>query len=245
MKGALFDKVLLLTGAAGGQGRVAARIFAEAGARLLLTDREPVEHEWLEGLGCAGLFQIHDVRQRDQWEAVVAAGIDRYGRIDVLVNNAGIAGRDSVATMTAERLQGYIDTNLVGALHGMQTVLPVMREQGGGAIVNIGSISALSSTPGLVGYGVSKWALRGLSRNAAAEFAPLKIRVNLVMPGAVEVSMIKDDAVAAGKQSYAERIPLRRVASCEEIARSALFLASDAASCVTGAELVVDGGVSA
>jgi 3alpha(or 20beta)-hydroxysteroid dehydrogenase len=245
MKGALFGKVLLLTGAAGGQGRVAARIFAEAGAQLLLTDREAVEHEWLEGLGSAAMFQIHDVRQREQWDAVVAAGIARYGRIDVLINNAGIAGHDSVATMTPARLQGYIDTNVVGALHGMQTVLPVMREQGGGAIVNIGSISALSSTPGLVGYGVSKWALRGLSRNAAAEFAPLKIRVNLVLPGAVEVSMIKDDAAAEGKQSYAERIPLRRVASCEEIAHSALFLASDAASYVTGAELVVDGGVSA
>ena len=245
MMGALHGKVLLLTGAAGGQGRVAARIFAEAGAQLMLTDRETLDPDWLEGLGSAAAFQLHDVRRREQWEAVIAAGIARYGRIDVLVNNAGIAGRDSVASMTPERLQGYLDTNLVGALHGMQTVLPVMREQGGGAIVNIGSISALSSTPGLVGYGVSKWALRGLSRNAAAEFAPLKIRVNLVLPGAVEVSMIKDAAAEGGKQSYAERIPLRRVARCEEVARTALFLASDAASYVTGAELVVDGGVSA
>jgi 3alpha(or 20beta)-hydroxysteroid dehydrogenase len=163
----------------------------------------------------------------------------------VLINNAAIAGRDEVASMTPERLRGYFDVNVIGALNGMQAVLPAMQRRGGGAIVNIASISALRSTPGLAGYGISKWALRGLSRYAAAEFAAHRIRVNLVLPGAVNVSMVKEEAASPGKSSFAEQVPLKRLASSEEIARAALFLASDAASYVTGAELIVDGGVSA
>jgi len=176
---------------------------------------------------------------------VVAAACARFGGLDVLINNAAIAGRDDVASIAPERLHGYFDVNVLGALNGMQAVLPTFKRRGGGAIVNIASISALRSTPGLAGYGISKWALRGLSRYAAAEFAAHRIRVNLVLPGAVDVSMIKDAAASPGKSNFAEQVPLKRLASSEEIARTALFLASDAASYVTGAELIVDGGISA
>jgi 3alpha(or 20beta)-hydroxysteroid dehydrogenase len=243
--GALARKVLLLTGAAGGQGRLAARVFAEAGASLILTDQDESGIEVAEAIGGRTIFLKHDIRRREQWDAVIAAASERFGGLDVLINNAAIAGRDEVASLSPERLHGYFDVNVMGALNGMQAVLPVMQRRGGGAIVNIASISALRSTPGLAGYGISKWALRGLSRYAAAEFAVHKIRVNLVLPGAVDVSMIKDTAATPGKSSFAEQVPLKRLASSEEVARTALFLASDAASYVTGAELVVDGGVSA
>jgi 3alpha(or 20beta)-hydroxysteroid dehydrogenase len=238
-------KILLLTGASGGQGRLAARVFAEAGASLVLTDQEPSGIEVAQAIGSKAIFLKHDIRAREQWDVAVATACERFGGLDVLINNAAIAGRDEVASMTPERLRGYFDVNVIGALNGMQAVLPAMQRRGGGAIVNIASISALRSTPGLAGYGISKWALRGLSRYAAAEFAAHRIRVNLVLPGAVNVSMVKEEAASPGKSSFAEQVPLKRLASSEEIARAALFLASDAASYVTGAELIVDGGVSA
>jgi 3alpha(or 20beta)-hydroxysteroid dehydrogenase len=243
--GALTDKVLVLTGAAGGQGRVAARVFAEAGARLILTDRDPSGAEVATGLGPDAVFLRHDVSIRADWDAVIAAAIERFGGIDVLINNAGIAGRDDVQSLTPERMRGYLDVNLLGALSGIQAVVPAMRARGGGSIVNICSISALRSTPGLAGYGISKWALRGLSRYAAADLAPHKVRVNLVLPGAVDVAMIKDAQSGGGKEAFARQVPLGRLARSEEIAQAALFLASDAASYVTGAELVADGGLSA
>lgn len=242
---ALTGKVLILTGAAGGQGRVAARVFAGAGARLILTDRDPGGAEVATGLGASAVFVQHDVSIRADWDRVVDAATERFGGIDVLINNAGIAGRDDVQTVTCERMRGYLDVNLLGALNGIQAVVPAMRARGGGSIVNICSISALRSTPGLAGYGISKWALRGLSRYAAAELAPHKVRVNLVLPGAVDVSMIRDGQSEAGKEAFARQVPLGRLARSEEIAQTALFLASDAASYVTGAELVADGGLSA
>lgn len=242
---ALADKIVLLTGAAGGQGRVSARLLAEAGARLVLTDRDMAGADVARGIGEAAIFLRHDVREPDDWEVVARAARDQFGGVDVLVNNAGIAGRDAVLTLTPERLRAYLDVNLVGALHGIQSVAPLMCERGGGSIVNICSISALRSTPGLAGYGVSKWALRGLSRYAAADLAGDGIRVNLVLPGALDVTMIRDEQAGAGKSSFADLVPIKRVAKAEEIARVVMFLASDAASYVTGAELTVDGGYSA
>jgi 3alpha(or 20beta)-hydroxysteroid dehydrogenase len=245
MSGLLAGKALLLTGAAGGQGRLAAQVFAEAGASLILTDQDESGVEVARAIGGHAIFLVHDVRDRGQWDAAVALAEQRFGGLDVLINNAAIAGRDDVASMPPERLQGYFDVNVIGALNGMQAVLSAMQRRGGGAIVNVASISALRSTPGLAGYGISKWALRGLSRYAAAEFAVHRIRVNLVLPGAVNVSMIKDAEASPGKLNFADQVPLKRIATPEEIARTALFLASDAASYVTGAELVVDGGFSA
>ncbi|WP_395647665.1 SDR family NAD(P)-dependent oxidoreductase [Terricaulis sp.] len=245
MAGELAGKVVIFTGAAGGQGRVAAPLLAAAGARLVLTDIDERGAAVAGEIGSEALFVAHDVSDRAAWDRVVECAVETFGGVDVLVNNAGVAGRDDVQSLSAERLGHYLDVNLIGALNGMQAVLPAMRARGGGAIVNIASISALASTPGLAGYGISKWALRGLSRYAAAELAADKVRVNLVLPGALDVSMIKDAAASPGKSSFSERVPLRRVATSDEIARVVIFLASDAASYVTGAELTVDGGYSA
>lgn len=240
MSGALAGKVVILTGAAGGQGRIAARLIVEAGAKLVMTDRDAGGFPAAVEIGA--VFASHDITDRSAWDRVVSTAIETFGGVDVLINNAAIAGRDTIATMPAERLARYFEVNVIGALNGIQAVLPAMRARGGGSIVNIASISALRATPGIVGYGTSKWALRGLTHNAAAELAADKVRVNLVLPGAVSVAMIKDAEAPAGKQSVAAQVPLGRVAEPEEIARTAIFLASDAASYVTGAELAVDGG---
>lgn len=242
MSGLLAGKAVILTGSAGGQGRVAARLLVEEGAHVVLTDRDPLGAAGAECLGPGALFVPHDITARDDWDRVVGTCIDRFGRVDGLVNNAAIAGRDRVETLAPDALHRYFDVNVIGALNGIQAVLPAMRAAGKGAIVNIASISALRATPGIVGYGISKWALRGLTRNAAVELAPDGIRVNVVLPGAVDVQMIKDGEAPAGKDSAAGQIPLGRVARAEEIVRATIFLLSDHASYVSGEEFVVDGG---
>lgn len=242
MSDELTGRVVILTGAAGGQGRVTARLLVEAGASVVLTDRDPSGEALADELGDGAVFLLHDITDSAAWACVVSAAVERFGGLDGLVNNAAIASRDNVESLSPERLRGYFEVNVLGALNGIHAVLPPLRARGGGSIVNIASISALRATPGLVGYGVSKWALRGLTRNAAAELAAEHVRVNLVLPGAVEVSMIKDAAAAPGKGAVAVQIPMARVARAEEIARTTVFLLSDAASYTTGAELVVDGG---
>ncbi len=242
MNGALSGKVVIVTGASGGQGRIAAQLIVEAGGTLVMTDRDTGGADIATMIGESALFVEHDVTDRVAWDRVVAAATERFGGVDVLINNAAIAGRDTIEGMPPERLARYFEVNVIGALNGIQAVLPAMRTRGAGAIVNIASISALRATPGLVGYGTSKWALGGLTRNAAAELAPDQVRVNLVLPGAVDVPMIRDAAAPAGKQYVAAQVPLGRVAEPHEIARIAIFLASDAASYVTGAELRADGG---
>lgn len=242
MSGALSGKIVLLTGAAGGQGKVAARMIAQAGGKVVMTDRNPAAFDLAQALHPAACFVQHDVTDQADWAAAVAVAFDRFGGLDVLINNAAIASRDSVETLSGGALHGYFDVNVVGALNGIQAVLPVFRARGGGSIVNIASISAVRATPGLVGYGISKWALRGLTRNAAVELAADRIRVNLVLPGAVAVSMIKDADASRDKHSVASQVPIGRAAIAEEIASTAIFLPSEAASYVTGAELIVDGG---
>lgn len=242
MSAQLDGKVVILTGGAGGQGMVAARLLVQAGARVVVTDRDPAGADNASALGANAHFMAHDITDPEAWARVVAEAASRFGGVDGLVNNAAIAGRDSVESLSPDSLRRYLDVNVIGALNGMQAVLPAMRARGQGAIVNVASISALRATPGLVGYGTSKWALRGLTHNAAVEFARDRIRVNLVLPGAVDVRMIRDEAAPAGKADAATAIPLGRVAAPEEIVRATLFLLSDAASYITGEELTVDGG---
>ncbi|WP_107715508.1 MULTISPECIES: SDR family NAD(P)-dependent oxidoreductase [unclassified Novosphingobium] len=244
MHGQLAGKVIILTGGAGGQGRAAARLLVSEGARLVFTDRDPSGEALSSELGSDALFLRHDIANPEHWARVVNTTVGHFGGIDGLVNNAGIAGRDRVETLTPDGLHQYFDINVVGALNGIQAVLPAMRERGGGSIVNVASTAALRATPGLAGYAISKWALRGLTRNAASELAADRIRVNLVLPGAVDVQMIKDEQAPAGKASVAAQIPLGRVARAEEIVRASLFLLSDAATYITGEELVIDGGWS-
>ncbi len=238
----LAGKVALITGAAGGQGAAEARLFASLGAQVVLGDLDAdgalaVARE----LGGAAAGVPLDVRSRASWQQAVDTATDRFGALDVLVNNAGRHVPAPLATLTEEELADTLGVNLVGAILGMQAVLPAMRR--GGSIVNVASTAALRGYPGGLAYSASKWGLRGATRSAARELGPLGIRVNCICPGAIDTPMASDEARAGG--GMVARLPLPRVGRPGEVAALAAFLASDASSYSTGAEFVVDGGLTA
>ena len=230
-------KVAIVTGAAHGQGRVTARVLASAGADVYLTDLDPTA-----GADAAaeagGSFLAHDVTDPASWAAVVARAVADTGRVDVLVNNAGII---EWATMTNTSLavwERVIAVNQTGPLLGMQAVTPVMRAQGSGSIVNTSSVGGLGGSSPCFAYGASKWALRGMTRGAAQELGAAGIRVNAILPGTVESRMIEGQ----DPEAMARGIPLGRIGVREEVARVTLWLASDESSYVSGADHLVDGG---
>lgn len=243
--GFLDGKIAIITGAARGQGAAEARLFAAEGAKVILTDLDEATGTALAAeLGEAALFHRHDVASRTDWDSVADLVHMRHGRADILVNNAGITGYEAVQSITAEQMQRYLDIHLFGALHGIQAIAPLMTGDSG-SIINIASSAALRGLPGYVGYGVSKWALRGLTRYAANDLVGQNIRVNTVMPGGVETSMLAQSAGADLINAARAQVPMKRFAAAEELARTVLFLASDQSSYMTGAEIVVDGGLNA
>lgn len=233
-------KVAMVTGAAHGQGRVTAKVLAAAGALVYLTDLDEVNgvHAAAES---GGSFLAHDVTDPASWAAVVERAVDDTGRVDVLVNNAGII---EWATMTQTPLATWervVAVNQTGPLLGMQAVAPVMRAQRSGSIVNTSSVGGLGGSSPCFAYGASKWALRGMTRGAAQELGPHGIRVNAILPGTIESRMIEGQDPAA----MARGIPLGRIGAREEVARLTLWLASDESSYVSGADHLVDGGAKA
>jgi 3alpha(or 20beta)-hydroxysteroid dehydrogenase len=240
----LTGKVAIITGAARGQGEAEARLFHDAGAAVVLTDMNEAGSAVAENLGSRALFLKHDVGDQGDWADVVGAAENRFGRIDVLVNNAGITGYESLQAITREQMERYMAVHFYGALFGIQAVYDVMKRTGG-AIVNVASTAALRGHPGYVGYGASKWALRGLGRYAAHDLVKHGIRINTILPGGVDTPMLRrpdaDSLVSAARAA----VPMERFAHPSEIAQAALFLATDASSYMTGAELVVDGGLTA
>ncbi|QFG20382.1 glucose 1-dehydrogenase [Actinomadura sp. WMMB 499] len=242
MTGALDGKVAIITGAARGQGAAEARLFAEAGADVVLTDV-------LDGtgvaasIGAAATFVRHDVTSADGWARAVRTALDRFGRLDVLVNNAGLWRTAPVEQETRERFELLLQVNLVGPFLGVQAAAPAMRASGGGSIVNVSSTAGLRGIRGHAAYGSAKFGLRGLTRSAALDLAADGIRVNSVHPGMVDTPMIAETGVERGP-GKAPRVPLGRSGVPEDIAGLVLFLASDAASYITGTELAVDGGLT-
>jgi 3alpha(or 20beta)-hydroxysteroid dehydrogenase len=233
----LDHKIVLITGAARGQGAAEAQLMADLGARVIACDVLDAEGAALEmRLGDAVRYQHLDVTREGDWSAVVAAVVAEHGRVDVLVNNAGVYRRAPLADWTAEQIRTMLDVNLLGPILGMQTVSPVMPD--GGVMVNVASTAALRGFGGALPYASSQWGLRGASRSAAIELAP-RIRVNCVVPGAVDTPMIDTDGLDLS------HLPLPRAARPEEIAQVVAFLVSDAAGYCTGAEFVVDGGATA
>ena len=233
----LDDKIVLITGAARGQGAAEAEMTADLGARVIACDVLDAECAALaERLGDAVSYHRLDVTLPRDWTAVVADVVARHGRIDVLINNAGVYWRAPLADWTVEQIRTTLDVNLIGPILGMQTVSPVMPD--GGVIVNVASTAALRGFGAALPYASSKWGLRGASRSAAIELAP-RIRVNCVIPGAVDTPMIDADTLDLS------HLPVPRAARAEEIARMVAFLISDAAGYCTGAEFVVDGGATA
>jgi 3alpha(or 20beta)-hydroxysteroid dehydrogenase len=234
------DRVALVTGAARGQGAAIVKRLHEDGFRVaacdLLVDDLTAT---VESVGREAAIAIAlDVTSEDQWQAAVAAAIDRFGSLTTLVNNAGVLHRASLADETAAGFEGSWRVNCLGPFLGTRAVLPYLRKAEGAAIVNTCSTGAIRPFPNHAAYGSSKWALRGLTQVAAAELAPSGIRVNAVFPGPIETPMLDE----ATQERLAGRSVLGRLGKPTEIADAVAFLVSEHASFITGSELVVDGG---
>ena len=243
--GRLSGKVAVITGAARGQGEAEARLFAAEGARVVLTDilDEPGERVANE---INGTYLRLDVRDEGAWQAACADIIEDHGRIDVLVNNAGIFHSASLTDTTLDDYERVIAINQRGVFLGMKTVAALMKANGNpGSIVNISSVAGLEGTRNATAYCASKWAVRGMTKVAALELGRFNIRVNSIHPGLIDTDMMQTlPYVQAGKLDRAlKTVPLGRAASADEVANVALFLASDESSYCTGSEFTVDGGV--
>jgi 3alpha(or 20beta)-hydroxysteroid dehydrogenase len=244
----LDGKVALITGGARGQGAAEARLFAALGASVVIGDVLSAEGELVaKELGDAAVFVALDVTSETAWAQAVATTIEQFGRLDVLVNNAGIALFLPLMQTSLEDYRRVIDINQTGVFLGMKAVVPAMADTGNGSIINISSIEGLVGTPGLIAYGASKFAVRGMTKIAALELATSGIRVNSVHPGAIDTPMLKDPVLEAlgAVDALLANTAMGRVGQSEEVARLAAFLASDASSYCTGSEFVIDGGFTA
>ncbi len=242
----LDGKVAIITGAARGMGEATARLFASEGANVVLTDVLEEEGQAVaDDIGAAARFIKHDVTSDDDWAAVVAAAKDDLGGIDALINNAGVVHFTPIEALSADDAQHVIGINTIGPMLGIKHVSPVMKAAGKGSIVNISSVDGLRGCNGLTVYTASKWALRGLTKSLAYELGTSGIRVNSVHPGGVDTPMGNSRDLPPEELNAAfGRVPLQRIGKPEEIAQASLFLATDEASYVTGAEIAVDGGWS-
>ena len=248
----LEGKVAIITGGANGMGAEECRIFAREGAKVVIADvmeeeGRQVEAEIAESGGDA-VFTRLDVTSESDWEAAVEATLARYGKLDILVNNAGISGTHHPDTLSTEAWDTFMDINAKGVFLGMKSVIPLMQSAGGGSIVNISSISGIVGQNVIhMGYNASKGAVRIVTKSAAVQYAEDGIRVNSVHPGAMppmrSSSAARDPDMRSNMVNSG--VPMRRVGRVEEVGYAVLFLASDEASYITGAELVVDGGFTA
>lgn len=241
----LDGKVVVVSGAARGQGRAIAERFVRAGARVVAGDMRVDElTEVGEALGDAVVVGELDVRRPESWEALLERGVAAFGRVDVLANNAGILRQVALERESLEAFEDLWRVNCLGAFNGIRAVVPHLRRAGGGAIVNTLSTAAITAWSLHASYASSKWALRGLTKVAALELAADGIRVNAVAPGAIATPMVLPDDDPRRREALSGA-PLRRMGEPGEVAEAVLYLASDRAAFVTGAELVVDGGLLA
>ncbi len=241
----LQDKVAIITGGARGMGSATSRIFAAEGAKVIIADVLDQEGENLaQELNGSAIFCHHDVSDEKSWEAVTAETEAKFGKIDVLINNAGILLFKSIAETEKQEFERVLGVNLVGTFLGIKTVGPRMVARKKGSIVNISSVDGMKGTNGLAAYSSSKWGIRGLTRVAAMELGHQGVRVNSVHPGGVDTIMSNPTFAPREKidKGYTH-IPLQRIGEPEEVARATLFLASDEASYLCGAEIAVDGGM--
>lgn len=236
--GRVTGKVALISGGARGMGAADARMLVAEGAKVVIGDILDAEGQKLaEELGDAARYVHLDVTDYEQWESAVATAVKEFGLLNVLVNNAGIVNPGPLKTLNIEKWQKVLDVNLTGPVLGIKAVLEPMTSAGGGSIINVSSIEGMRGAAMVHSYVASKWGLRGLTKSAALELAPDKIRVNSIHPGFIRTPMTKylpDDIV---------RAPLGRPGTPDEVASFVVFLASDESSFATGSEFVVDGGL--
>ncbi len=249
--GRLDGKVAIISGGARGQGATEALMMAREGARVVFGDvldeeGRKVEAE-IQELGLEATYVHLDVTSEDDWRAAIDTAVSRYGKLNVLVNNAGILIRKSIEETTVEDWDRIMAVNAKGVFLGTKHAIPAMRQAGGGSIVNISSTAGLvGSLNGSPSYTATKGAVRLLTKSTAVQYAKDNIRCNSVHPGPIDTPMIQDTlSDPALLEERMRRLPLKRVGTTEDIAYGVLYLASDESSFVTGAELVIDGGTTA
>lgn len=243
--GILDGKTALVTGAANGQGRATAEVFAREGASVVLTDIDvPAGESAAKQIGDRACFLQHDVSERSHWNRAVATALERHGRIDVLVNNAAVYDWMRIQETDEGQFERMWRVNALGVFLGMKSVLPAMERQGGGSIINVSSVGGLGGYPGIFAYATTKWAIRGMTKCAARDLGPLGIRVNTILPGVIDTKMIAH-LPEETKQGWVASMPLGRIGKPEDVAKVALFLASDASAYMTGTDVVVDAGMVA
>lgn len=247
--GKLDGQVALISGGSRGQGEAQARLFAREGAAVALGDvlEEDGQRvaESINDTGGQAMFQRLDVTEASSWKSMVEETVAQFGRLDIVINNAGIARMTRIEDSS---LQDYLDViliNQVGVWLGMKASIPALKEAGGGCIINTSSTAGLEGYDGLGAYVSSKFAVRGMTKTAALELGPYNIRVNSVHPGPIDTPMIRDPQIARPADALATRTsPIPRVGHVDEVAAMMLFIAADA-TYSTGSEFVIDGGVTA
>jgi NAD(P)-dependent dehydrogenase (short-subunit alcohol dehydrogenase family) len=245
MAGRLEGKVALISGAARGMGECEARLFVREGARVVLGDvLEEQGQRVAKELGAAATFVRLDVTVESDWQKAVATAEQTYGKLHILVNNAGIVRMAPLDETSLEMWNEVIAVNQTGVFLGMKQAIPAMRRAGGGSIINISSVAGLVGLSNIPAYQASKGAVRLLTKNAAVQYAKEKIRVNSVHPGRIETPMTTQ-LDPTRREMVLSMTPLGRDGKPEEVAYGVLYLASDESSFVTGAELVIDGGFTA
>jgi 3alpha(or 20beta)-hydroxysteroid dehydrogenase len=252
--GKLDGRVVLITGAARGQGEQEARLFAAEGAKVVIADVLDAQGEAVaKDIGDAAVYVHLDVSREEDWAAAVEAAVGAFGKVDGLVNNAGILRFNELTSTPLEEFQAVVNVNQVGAFLGIKTVAPVIADAGGGSIVNTASYTGVTGMAYVGTYTATKHAVVGLTRVAALELAAKKIRVNAVCPGAIDTPMTNpaqldptanaEEAAEAVAELYRKLVPLGRVGRPEEVARLALFLTAEEDSAyITGQPFVIDGG---
>ena len=247
----LEGKVALISGGARGQGAVEARMFAEEGASVvigdILDDQGRQTEAELQELGYNVTYVHLDVTSESDWESAVQATVDTYGKLDILLNNAGILIRKNIEETTAEDWDRIFAINAKGVFLGTRAAIPAMRDAGGGSIINISSTAGLVGSPnGSASYTATKGAVRLFTKSTAIQHAREGIRCNSIHPGPIETDMIADTLNDPANMALRmQRLPLGRVGKPSEIAYGAIYLASDESSFVTGSEVVIDGGTTA
>jgi 3alpha(or 20beta)-hydroxysteroid dehydrogenase len=246
--GRLDGKVALITGGARGMGKSHVRHFVAEGAKV-------VSGDVLDDPGAAVAAELgesscryihHDVSREDDWAAAVATAVETFGKLDILINNAGILMQAPITDMPLADFRRVLDVNAVGCWLGMRSAVPPMKAAGGGSIVNISSIEGLTGAAHCTAYAASKFAIRGMTKAAAQELGAFGIRVNSVHPGGIITKMIFDSAETLDPERgerYIKALPLGRFGKSVEVSRLVAFLASDDSSYCTGSEFVIDGGI--
>lgn len=243
----LQGKVALITGAARGQGAAEARLFAKRGAKVVITDVLDEEGKQVAAeIGDSALYIHLDVTDENSWVAAVKEAVEHFGKLNVLVNNAGIVKVSALVDTSVADYMKVIEINQLGVFLGMRTVAGPMKDAGSGSIINISSIDGLIGMTGGSAYCASKFAVRGMTKVAAMELGPDNIRVNSIHPGGIHTPMITQAGMdETAMKDIFSKVPIGRVGQPEEMATLAAYLASDDSSYSTGSEFIADGGLTA